>query len=47
VIHAARRAHETQHVQRHERGPEADEPAPERALAERFVQLETNAFGNQ
>src|SRR5205085_9467158 len=40
VLHATGHSHQAQNVERHEGDVEADEPAPERGLAEAFVQPE-------
>ena len=44
MLHPPRRAHQAQRVKRHEGEIEADEPAPERRLAEPFVQRETEGL---
>src|SRR5581483_2435674 len=41
MVHAARRPHQSEDIERHERYVEPDEPAPERRLPERLVQPET------
>ncbi len=45
VLHAPRHAHEAQDVERHEGQVEADEPAPERGLAQALVQAEAERLG--
>nr|GEU28569.1 hypothetical protein [Tanacetum cinerariifolium] len=44
VVHAAGDAHEAHHVQRRERHPETDQPAPERYLAPEVVELVAERF---
>ena len=41
LIQATGHAHETKHVQRHERQEEADKPAPEGVLAQALIELES------
>src|SRR5271167_2358732 len=45
VLHAPRRTHKSQHVQRHEGEIEAEEPAPEHRFAEPLIQRETEGLG--
>ena len=45
VLHAPGHAHQAEHIERHEGDMEADEPAPERALPQRFVEREAERLG--
>ena len=48
VLHAPRRAHQAEHIERHEGEVEADQPAPERApCPSRSSSVKPNALGNQ
>ncbi len=44
VLHATGHSHEAQDVEGHEGDVEADDPAPERGLAQSFVQPEAERF---
>src|ERR1700679_2978853 len=41
MLHAPCHAHQAEHVKRHERNIEADEPAPERCLPPTFIERKT------
>src|SRR4051794_4182456 len=45
MLHTPGHAHQAQHVERHEREIEADQPAPERGLAPAFVEREAERLG--
>ena len=45
VLHAPRHAHQAEHVERHEGDVEADDPEPERRLAQALVQAEAERLG--
>ena len=45
VLHAPRHAHQAEHVERHEGDVEADDPEPERRLAQALVQPEAERLG--
>ena len=45
VLHAPRRTHESQHVERHEGEVEAEEPAPEHRFTKPLIQRETKGLG--
>src|SRR6202789_3484701 len=45
VLHASRRTHESQHVERHEGQVEAEEPAPEHRFTKPLIQREATSLG--